>query len=97
MSQAGFVLSARARWGYKLLIGENTEQVRDALLIDGLTDPITHELMGEETERLCQAHRITRGVLAVKCAGHRGGGGGSIHRRDCADRSAQADDPLCGG
>jgi acetyl-CoA C-acetyltransferase len=63
MSQAGFVLSARARWGYKLLIGENTEQVRDALLIDGLTDPITHELMGEETERLCRAHNITRGEL----------------------------------
>lgn len=63
MSQAGFVLSARARWGYKLLIGANLEQLQDAMLIDGLTDPITKELMGEETERLCKAEKITRSEL----------------------------------
>jgi acetyl-CoA C-acetyltransferase len=68
------VLSARARWGYKLLIGENTEQLRDAMLVDGLTDPLTHELMGEETERLCQraqrhARRVRRGgAWLSKCA-----------------------------
>ncbi|MBK8049997.1 MAG: thiolase family protein [Anaerolineales bacterium] len=63
MSQAGFVLSARARWGYKLLIGENREQLQDALLVDGLTDPMTGELMGEETERLCKEHGVTRTEL----------------------------------
>ncbi len=62
MSQAGFVLSARARWGYKLLLG-NAEQLQDALLVDGLTDPITGELMGEETERLCTLHGVTRAEL----------------------------------
>jgi acetyl-CoA C-acetyltransferase len=63
MSQAGFVLSARARWGYKLLIGGATEQLQDAMLIDGLTDPLTGELMGEETERLCAEHGVTRSEL----------------------------------
>ena len=63
MSQAGFVLSARARWGYKLLIGGATEQLQDTLLVDGLTDPLTGELMGEETERLCTAHGVTRSEL----------------------------------
>lgn len=63
MSQAGFVLSARARWGYKLLIGGNSEQLQDAMVVDGLTDPVTGELMGEETERLCAAHSVTRAEL----------------------------------
>lgn len=63
MSQAGFVLSARARWGYKLLIGGATEQLQDAMLVDGLTDPLTGELMGEETERLCAEHGVTRSEL----------------------------------
>jgi len=63
MSQAGFVLSARARWGYKLLIGANTEQLQDTLLVDGLTDPLTGELMGEEAERLCTAEKVTREEL----------------------------------
>lgn len=63
MSQAGFVLSARARWGYKLLIGASAESLQDAMLVDGLTDPITRELMGEETERLCTAEGVTRAEL----------------------------------
>ncbi|GIK74304.1 MAG: acetyl-CoA acetyltransferase [Chloroflexota bacterium] len=63
MSQTGFVLSARARWGYKLLIGGNSEQLQDAMLIDGLTDPLTGELMGEECERLCTEHGVTRSEL----------------------------------
>lgn len=71
MSQAGFVLSARARWGYKLLIGENAERLQDAMLVDGLTDPLTGELMGEETERLCSAHGVTRAELdEVACLSH---------------------------
>jgi acetyl-CoA C-acetyltransferase len=63
MSQAGFHLSHKARWGYKLLIGDNKEQVADILLADGLTDPMTGELMGEETERLVATHGVTRAEL----------------------------------
>ncbi|MCX6049040.1 MAG: thiolase family protein [Chloroflexi bacterium] len=63
MSQAGFLLSHKARWGYKLLIGENQEQVTDILLKDGLTDPMNGELMGEETERLIQEYGVTRTEL----------------------------------
>ncbi|MBX3014315.1 MAG: thiolase family protein [Caldilineaceae bacterium] len=63
MSQAGFHLSHKARWGYKLLIGNQTEQVTDILLADGLTDPMSGELMGEETERLVAAHGVTRAEL----------------------------------
>lgn len=63
MSQAGFLLSHKARWGYKLLIGENQEQVTDILLKDGLTDPMNGELMGEETERLIQEYGVTRAEL----------------------------------
>ncbi len=63
MSQAGFHLSCKARWGYKLLIGDSREQVVDELLVDGLTDPMTGELMGEETERLATACGVTRAEL----------------------------------
>ncbi len=60
MSQAGFALSHRARWGYKLLGGGGGEEVRDLLMVDGLTDPTTGEAMGEQTERLAAEHGITR-------------------------------------
>ncbi len=63
MSQAGFLLTHKARWGYKLLIGDAKEHVIDALLIDGLTDPITGELMGEETDRFCADQKVTRTEL----------------------------------
>jgi acetyl-CoA C-acetyltransferase len=59
MSQAGFYLSHRARWGYKFLLG-SPEQLQDILLYDGLTDPITNEGMGKETERLATEYKITR-------------------------------------
>ena len=62
MSQAGFHLSHKARWGYKLLVGAG-EQVTDELLTDGLTDPMTGELMGEETQRLAAEHGVTREEL----------------------------------
>jgi len=59
MSQAGFFLSHRARWGYKLLLG-SPEQLTDTLLYDGLTDPTTSETMGEQAERLAAAYNVTR-------------------------------------
>ncbi len=62
MSQAGFYLSARARWGYKFLLGA-PEQLVDLLLYDGLTDPMSGEAMGEQTERLATEHGITREEL----------------------------------
>lgn len=63
MSQAGFVLSHRARWGYKLLAGDSREHLQDVLLADGLTDPMTGELMGEEADRLCKEYAISRTEL----------------------------------
>ncbi|WP_026732740.1 acetyl-CoA acetyltransferase PhaA [Fischerella sp. PCC 9605] len=59
MSQTGFFLSHRARWGYKLLLGA-PEQLTDILLHDGLMDATTGEGMGEQTERIAEIHGFTR-------------------------------------
>lgn len=62
MSGTGFYLSHRARWGYKFLMG-NPEGLTDLLLHDGLTDPMTGEAMGVQTERLAAEKGITRDQL----------------------------------
>lgn len=62
MSQVGFYLSHRARWGYKFLLGA-PEQLVDVLLHDGLTDPTNGEGMGDETERLAAEQGVTRAEL----------------------------------
>jgi acetyl-CoA C-acetyltransferase len=62
MSQTGFFLSHRARWGYKFLLG-SPEQLTDILLHDGLTDATTGETMGEQAERLAAAYNVTRPEL----------------------------------
>lgn len=62
MSHAGFYLSHRARWGYKLLMGR-PEQLEDILLRDGLTDPIAEGVMGNLTERLANEYEIKRDQL----------------------------------
>jgi acetyl-CoA C-acetyltransferase len=62
MSQTGFFLSHRARWGYKFLLG-SPEQLTDILLHDGLTDATTEETMGEQAERLAAAYGVTRPEL----------------------------------
>ncbi len=60
MSQGGFVLSHRARWGYKYLAGK-PEQLRDVLEVDGLSDPLeNHASMGDETDRLSAEYTLTR-------------------------------------
>ncbi len=59
MSQAGFLLTHRARWGYKLLMGA-PESLGDIILLDGLTDATTGEGMGNQTERLVEAHGFSR-------------------------------------
>ena len=70
MSGTGFYLSSRARWGYKFLMGA-PEQVTDVLLHDGLTDPLSGEAMGEQTERLAAEHGITRRELdEIAAASH---------------------------
>jgi acetyl-CoA C-acetyltransferase len=62
MSQTGFFLSHRARWGYKFLLGA-PEQLTDLLLQDGLMDATTGEGMGDQTERLAADHGFTRQAL----------------------------------
>ena len=62
MSQAGFFLSHRARWGYKSMLGA-PEQVTDILLHDGLTDLTTAETMGTQAERLAASYQVTRADL----------------------------------
>ncbi len=70
MSQAGFLVSHKARWGMKLLT-DNANTLSDLLLDDGLRDPITRELMGEETDRLAKEHAVTRAELdAVAATSH---------------------------
>lgn len=71
MSDVGFYLSSRARWGYKFLMGK-PEQVKDLLLYDGLTDPTTDEAMGAQADRVAAEHGITREELdEVAAESHR--------------------------
>lgn len=62
MSGTGFYLSSRARWGYKFLMG-NPEGLEDILLRDGLSDPMSGEAMGDQTERLAAEAQVTREML----------------------------------
>lgn len=62
MSQTGFFLSHRARWGYKFLMGA-PEQLTDLLLHDGLTDATTTEVMGSQVDRLCLDRGVSRQAL----------------------------------
>ncbi|MBC5804887.1 MAG: acetyl-CoA C-acyltransferase [Candidatus Eremiobacter antarcticus] len=62
MTQTGFMISQRARWGYKLLLGA-PETMTDVLLYDGLTDPTNGEAMGQESERLAREYGIGRHEL----------------------------------
>ena len=59
MSQTGFFLSHRARWGYKSLLGA-PEPLIDLLGYDGLTDATTGEGMGEQAERIVATYGFTR-------------------------------------
>ncbi len=70
MSGTGFYLSSRARWGYKFLMGA-PEEVKDLLLYDGLTDPMSGEAMGVQSERLASELGIERRDLdEVAMASH---------------------------
>ncbi len=70
MSGTGFYLSSKARWGYKYLPGA-MESVTDLLFRDGLSDPMTGEAMGDQTERLIAEEGVTREDLdAIAAASH---------------------------
>lgn len=62
MSGAGFYLSSDARWGYKFIMGDGAD-VTDIMYRDGLSDPMSGEAMGEQTERLAEEKEITREEL----------------------------------
>jgi acetyl-CoA C-acetyltransferase len=62
MSQAGFLVGHRARWGYRLVTGGQAA-LADVLVDDGLRDPTTQELMGEEADRLARTLGVARGEL----------------------------------
>ncbi len=62
MSQTGFFLSHRARWGYKFLLG-SPEQLTDLLLHDGLYDSTAQEGMGSQVDRLTADRGVTRAEL----------------------------------
>jgi acetyl-CoA C-acetyltransferase len=59
MSQTGFFLSHRARWGYKSLL-DAPEPLTDLLICDGLTDATTGEGMGQQAEHLAATYGFTR-------------------------------------
>ena len=61
MSQAGFVMSAKGRWGHKYL--SKPAAYHDVISIDGLTDPTNGEMMGEETDRLNKTLNFSRSQL----------------------------------
>ena len=67
MSDTGFALSSKARWGYKYLPGQE-EAVVDLLYRDGLSDPTSGEAMGVQAERLAQTLRVSRRELDVVAA-----------------------------
>jgi len=70
MSGTGFYLSSKARWGYKYLPGA-FENVTDLMFRDGLSDPMSGEAMGDQTERLIAEEGVTRAELdEVAAASH---------------------------
>ena len=63
MSQAGYHVPYQARYGLGLSALKGPLEFKDILLHEGLTDPLTGELMGEETDRLAAEHGIDREAL----------------------------------
>ncbi len=63
MTNAGFHVSSGARWGLKYLVGNGGNHFVDVLYRDGLSDPMSGEAMGDQTERLIADKGITRADL----------------------------------
>jgi acetyl-CoA C-acetyltransferase len=71
MSQTGFFLSHRARWGYKSLLGA-PESLTDLIIQDGLRDATTGAGMGEQAEQIAATYGFSRPDLdAVALESHR--------------------------
>jgi acetyl-CoA C-acetyltransferase len=63
MSQTGFYVPYQARYGFGLSALSGPLALKDILLEEGLTDPLTHELMGQQAERLATEYGVTRAEL----------------------------------
>ncbi len=63
MSQSGFHISHAARYGLGLSAFGGPIVMKDVLLEEGLTDPMSGELMGKQTDRLVEDYGITREEL----------------------------------
>jgi acetyl-CoA C-acetyltransferase len=61
MSGAGFVQDAKTRWGQKYAPSGAT--LHDVMHRDGLSDPMSGEAMGDQTERLAEAEDVSREEL----------------------------------
>ncbi|MGH9890910.1 MAG: thiolase family protein [bacterium] len=66
MSGAGFALDAKARWGLKY--APAGARITDLMARDGLTDPVSGEAMGEQTEQLIAEEGVTRSELDLVAA-----------------------------
>ena len=62
MSDTGFYVSSRARWGYRFL-PTGSDGLVDLMHRDGLSDPVSGESMGEQAERLAAVHGVSRREL----------------------------------
>ena len=63
MSQTGFLISHKARYGLGLAAMAGPIAMKDVLIEEGLTDPMTGEAMGLQTDRLADEYGVTREEL----------------------------------
>ena len=63
MSQTGFHIPHTARYGFGLSAFGGPLSFKDVLLEEGLTDPMSGELMGAQTDRLAADYGVTREEL----------------------------------
>jgi acetyl-CoA C-acetyltransferase len=61
MSDAGFYVDSGARWG--VTMAPTGVEMQDIMHRDGLSDPMSGEAMGVQTERLCEDVGVTREEL----------------------------------
>ncbi|MCE4624969.1 MAG: thiolase family protein [Desulfurococcales archaeon] len=62
MSQAPFTVTPKIRWGVKLVY-KGYLPVRDAMVNEGLYDPLNDKVMGEEADETAIEHGATREIL----------------------------------
>ena len=62
MSMAPFLITSATRWGVKLVY-KGYLPVRDAMVNDGLYDPLNDKVMGEEADETAKEHGATRDEL----------------------------------